>query len=1113
MQLAENPFRADYERAVYSQQGMMHQSAPEGHEDPYVEERFKQYDSDREGESDRNDEGTDVVSFLSQAGKRYQQRLDLLRQQKIAAEMAQVTGKPNISPFAAEYFSNKMKLHQRLGKTEETVQERLHRLHQRKLEREQTKLSTYKAHQEKEEMAEVTLKPKITSQAKALSHRGSQAEITQKWLEEKRQKNARLHEYKLKQEMAEVQPVPMISPHSAEIVHAGVSQFFDNAAYSHNSIALVTDQSRREMAGSVSEYLLAREKQRQMRLKALAEARNRLEGSTFQPQISKRAQSLQMGPIERLYTNKKTPAEYAAMSGGEESESDANDAELSDDSDHSEYQEVYDKEGNVSVVKVKSRGATGRSKRRSKSRAQSRDGRSNFDKVFNPECTFKPYVSEASRLIVEERERRLAREKEEKEKIEGSQSPSPSKGLQDGKSVSPHNRTRATVRGTLPKKVNAIDDPAYKKVYPDHTFKPIISETSRQLALRRQQKYSEEKRQQEEEKEGNKEHRRGEGAEENKENDVSVSVVHRRQRTTSGDAPSPSSRLHEQSIGHSAASSVYSSTSNRKGRKMNQSTEQSVNRHLRMLTGGSTHNDSINEDGSVNDSPRAPSTLNGNNNRTLATNSAAPADDGFTGKPSLCPKSVQMARERTKRVRKELQREGSITFSATHASASSLSTTSSTGDQPISAHELMYQVGMKKKELKERKTAQELQARREAEEAMCTFTPQRSFRRKSTASTNPSVKQPYAPPSDDISEDFEAEYEKTSASQKYFAAPASFRQLRQEREEAEARAEQEQLERRRLVMTAEQSEAFARKNAQWLRRREQALSLMKRSEDDKDYEECTFHPQVHDQVPLPIGASANAPGVDNFLQRHREARERKEEEQRRRDGLGTSTVDKRPIGGYTKPEPFLLGKEREQKRLSTARAHRQQLDETYNSSRSYNRSGPDYSIYYDPQNLGSEEPPAVHASASRVTSPQQLTRKEWAEIRQQMLAPETAPNASSQTPRPQHRHEVQQGVSTNANTIHHYYNAQQRQPVPTTNTTTAAQTSAQGTTYDGPEFSQHPTAPTRNLLHQNYFQHNNNVGLQNNTTSTHKTGLFDKSPVDFVLNNHENILRQLQMKR
>ena len=343
-------------------------------------------------------------------------------------------------------------------------------------------------------------------------------------------------------------------------------------------------------------------------------------------------------------------------------------------------------------------------------------------------------------------------------------------------------------------------------------------------------------------------------------------------------------------------------------------------------------------------------------------------------------------------------------------------------------------------------------------------------------------------------------------------------------------------ERRRLVMTREGSDAFAQKNAQWLRRREQALKALKASEGDRDMDECTFRPRVHDQVPLPIGTSANAPGVDSFLERQRGARQLRAEEERRRSALGGSTagVDKRPIGGVTQPKPFVLGKERERRLLQArggrdgawadggpappapayGRAHSAGLNysnahqhATSNTHRDPNAGGASFTA-----DGSGGHPNASYASHQQQ---QQLTRSEWAEIREQMLAPEGAVGSA-------HQHHQGQGRPQQ------HPQQQQRQTRPKGPSTSAAAVREPHMA----EFSQHPSAlVAAGTVGVGVAGISGNAGA-NALASNYRGGaapppsrgggggngggnsdLFGDSPIDFVLNNHSDIARQFQMRQ
>ena len=1175
-----------------------------------------------------------VVDFLFQAGKRYEQRLHLLRQEKIAVEMSHLTGKPTISPFAEELYNSRAQLRQRLGHggaAEETVQARLHRLHERKLEREKEKLAKYTAQQEAKEMEGVTHAPRITEAAQRLAHRGSQAAITAKWLEERRAKTARLHEASLYREMAEVQPIPMISPYSAQIVHSGASSFYGTAGGGREgSSTAATDQSRREAAGSVGEYLLAREKERRQRLKALREARDRLESSTFRPVISAKAHALQMGDVTaRLSQPKRTPLDRyiaattasANANAADGADGDAyssgvgsDDVSGDDGSDafESDYEEAEDEEGNLIIVRVE----RPRPRRRLRVRSASSNvndsstvnnkkgaptveaAKAAFDKVFNPECTFRPYVSEASRLLVEQRERRQ-REEKEKEAAATATSGGDGEGTV-GSSPSParsqrgERRQRSGSANVSVSNANAdpSKDPAYRKAYPSHTFKPTISETSRQLALRRQEAHEAAKLR------GEQQQQRGEG--EGGDGDVQQQEVmspssrlhaglgRRPRRHSSG--PSSSSAANSSRLNTSQLSSVVGTTAAKgkragggghSGHTVHTSTELSVNRHLRLLPDdddegeegaaveeeddemdvGSDADWASNDDGTPQKRRQRRQQQQqrggGDNGRsasvaTYASSSAALGSTTNTsgreyGKPMINANSRRMAEAQRNRMRAELLRERKNAAAAAADGAANgyyrsgagegegdealsgaeeyhrhhhrhhhhnrtasgdvdSAATDATTEESLSAHDLLYHAAARRREAKERRVAAELAARQAAEDARCTFTPQRDFgaARRYQNRINNQNQQHHQGYGHGYGEDGEG-----------VDTPP---------------------ERRRLVMTREGSDAFAQKNAQWLRRREQALKALKASEGDRDMDECTFRPRVHDQVPLPIGASANAPGVDSFLERQRGARQLRAEEERRRSALGGSTagVDKRPIGGVTQPKPFVLGKERERRLLHArggrdgawadggpappapayGRAHSAGLN--YSNAHQHTTSN----THRDPNAGGASftadgsggHPSASYASHQQHHQQQQLTRSEWAEIREQMLAPEGAVGSA-------HQHHQGQGRPQQ------HPQQQQMQTRPKGPSTSAAAVREPHMA----EFSQHPSALVAagtvgvgvagnagaNALASNYRggaapPPSRGGGGGNGGGNS---DLFGDSPIDFVLNNHSDIARQFQMRQ
>lgn len=109
----------------------------------------------------------------------------------------------------------------------------------------------------------------------------------------------------------------------------------------------------------------------------------------------------------------------------------------------------------------------------------------------------------------------------------------------------------------------------------------------------------------------------------------------------------------------------------------------------------------------------------------------------------------------------------------------------------------------------------------------------------------------------------------------------------------------------------ERPEDFADRENLWVLHRERTLEQLKNDLEQQSLEECTFHPVVHDEVPLVSSSVPNAVGFEQHLKRQQEARLRRAEDERR-----ATTPAARSRSGPTIPKPFLLGPERERRRLA-----------------------------------------------------------------------------------------------------------------------------------------------------------------------------------------------------
>lgn len=292
----------------------------------------------------------------------------MLRAQRDSQEMEGFTGKPTISPFAAEYSQARDKFHKASGSLV-VVQERLHNLHQRKLERKEVAKQKYAKESESREMEEVTAKPRITQKARAMPARGTQAEITSKWLDEHKKRLQRLHEEALVREMSDVQPGPVVAPYSAELARLRHTD--------PNSSRFEEDVKQRRAAGSIADYLLAKEEERLLRLKMKAAEADLDSGHSFHPQISRRAHSAHstLDVTQRLVRDAEQKRNISI------SYSDGN----------CTFAPVVSEESKRIVEKLRDSSIASSSR-------QHRQG--------NNQCTFKPEIGAVSRKLAEERKHR-----------------------------------------------------------------------------------------------------------------------------------------------------------------------------------------------------------------------------------------------------------------------------------------------------------------------------------------------------------------------------------------------------------------------------------------------------------------------------------------------------------------------------------------------------------------------------------------------------------------------------------------------------------------------------------------------------------------------------------
>lgn len=133
-------------------------------------------------------------------------------------------------------------------------------------------------------------------------------------------------------------------------------------------------------------------------------------------------------------------------------------------------------------------------------------------------------------------------------------------------------------------------------------------------------------------------------------------------------------------------------------------------------------------------------------------------------------------------------------------------------------------------------------------------------------------------------------------------------QLKQEKAQRELEECTFQPETHSWMATDPQGDLYDR-TSQWQRRREKKLEEQRSSRHETDLNGCTFHPTVHDanRTPPPsrnvvYGGDGKAWGVQEFVERQKEARRRREEEEARLYDTGHKWRNE-----PTQPREFLLG--------------------------------------------------------------------------------------------------------------------------------------------------------------------------------------------------------------
>lgn len=236
---------------------------------PYIVMDYSQYSDEV---PQRHSVNADVVTFLHRAGERYKEHLELLRRERIHEEKRLGPGKPVVSPFATEWSSQ-------TTRKSEAVEERLHRLHQKR----QEKLASHREQAERDrktkEMEEVRERLEITELGRHHSGRNP-VEVSERFLEDHRNNLKRLAEENIRREMSEVQPKPKIT-----------------------TLAAASKTAERKHGLPIEDHLMRVEHERRQRLFRVVEEKSKTSADTFHPQITEKAKQFnpQHNVVERLY--------------------------------------------------------------------------------------------------------------------------------------------------------------------------------------------------------------------------------------------------------------------------------------------------------------------------------------------------------------------------------------------------------------------------------------------------------------------------------------------------------------------------------------------------------------------------------------------------------------------------------------------------------------------------------------------------------------------------------------------------------------------------------------------------------------------------------------------
>lgn len=235
--------------------------------------------SDSFSQSEDPCDNGDVVTFLHRAGERYKEHLELLRRQRIEEERRIGPGTPRVSPFANEWSSQ-------TTRKSEAVENRLHRLHQRRQEKIESFREKSMMERAAKEMEDMQQQLHLTEMGKGHTHRDP-IEVTERFLQDHRKNMKRLTEESIKRELQAMQPGPQIT-----------------------ALAATQHTAERKKGMPIEDHLMDVEKQRRQRLYDAVE-KQKEPTHTFHPHITRRAQEAASGRVvDRLYQVSRTAPVY-----------------------------------------------------------------------------------------------------------------------------------------------------------------------------------------------------------------------------------------------------------------------------------------------------------------------------------------------------------------------------------------------------------------------------------------------------------------------------------------------------------------------------------------------------------------------------------------------------------------------------------------------------------------------------------------------------------------------------------------------------------------------------------------------------------------------------------